>query len=218
MTDITPGEARQLLDLDLGDNEAYAPTLREYLTALLRVAWTCGDNLKRAFGTSGWRSGDVYTPMFRAGLIEGTWHSDPDDEEGGWPERIDEAKAEELVLAAIDALGGVSPEGPSTVTVATPGGDEHWQARQWERQDDGSLNVISPDAPGGSAALYAPGTWGTAFHPGLRVASVPDPEERIATLERVIREMDNATYGEVSDGVKLANVRLIAERHRNTGK
>lgn len=101
MADITPA---QLLDMPLPeDNPSDARTVRGYLLALLAAVWQEGDEFsgKRPFGISAWEY-DLYGPMIRAGVVEGSF-----DEDGYVDSFPDSArrKADALVLAAIEALG-----------------------------------------------------------------------------------------------------------------
>ena len=91
--------ARQVLDLALPDNDSGTDTVRGYLTALLALVWEHeqGFNGKRPFGNSGWQD-DLYAPLVRAGLVEGSFDED------GHLEAVD-AAAEQLIQAAIDELG-----------------------------------------------------------------------------------------------------------------
>ena len=95
----TPDIARQVLDLALPDNDSGTDTVRGYLTALLALVWEHeqGFNGKRPFGNSGWQD-DLYAPLVRAGLVEGSFDED------GHLEAVD-AAAEQLIQAAIDELG-----------------------------------------------------------------------------------------------------------------
>lgn len=90
----------QLLALPLGDNDAKAATVRDYLIELLRVVWREEEGFsgKRPFGNSGWAY-EVYGPMVKAGFITGTL-----DEDGN-VEDCDVRAADKLMDAAILALG-----------------------------------------------------------------------------------------------------------------
>lgn len=95
--------ARQALNLKMQPNDADAPTVRAYLIELLSDVWECGEdfNGKRPFGNSGWEY-DLYVPMVRAGMIEGTFDHD------GYPEDMDDSRGYEIIAAAIKELGRVS--------------------------------------------------------------------------------------------------------------
>jgi hypothetical protein len=90
----------QVLAVLLGDNDADASTVREYLLQLLRELWREGEGFsgKRPFGNSGWEY-EIYEGLVRAGIIEGALDSD------GYLVDFDEAEAHRLVVEAIDALG-----------------------------------------------------------------------------------------------------------------
>lgn len=91
---------QELLDLPLPDNDSGASTVRGYLMALLATLWREGEEFsgKRPFGNSGWQY-DIYPAMIQAGFIEGRLDED------GYVESADDRAANELVLAAIAALG-----------------------------------------------------------------------------------------------------------------
>lgn len=97
---MTPQE---LLSLPLPGNNAGAGTVRGYLVALLIKLWReeAFFSGKRPFGSSGWQC-DLYGPMVRAGIVPGSF-----DEDGCLDEfdSAAEREADELILAAIAALG-----------------------------------------------------------------------------------------------------------------
>lgn len=99
--------ARQVLDLELGANDANATTVRGYLVALLAEVWHHGDDFsgKRPFGYSSWEY-ELYQPLVRAGYVTGTF------DEYGDLDTFDDAAADGLVLQAIAALG--APEVDAT--------------------------------------------------------------------------------------------------------
>lgn len=86
------GEA--VLDLKMGENDAVAKTVRDYLQRLLRGVWIDGEGFdgKRPFGNSGWQD-EVYSTLISAGFLEGR---------DGQPDCY--VDAEELVLLAIDQM------------------------------------------------------------------------------------------------------------------
>lgn len=100
MSEPTP---EQLLALPLGENDANAATVRDYLIELLRVLWREEEGFsgKRPFGNSGWAY-EVYAPMVTAGFIAGALDED------GYVEDCDVRAADKLMDAAILALGGAS--------------------------------------------------------------------------------------------------------------
>lgn len=100
MTDISPETIQQLLALELPPNDSGASTVRGYLTALLTAIWREQEGFsgKRPFGNSGWDY-DVYGPMVKAGFVRGRLDAD------GYIDSLDEATAERLILAAIEAMG-----------------------------------------------------------------------------------------------------------------
>lgn len=92
-------EAHQLLHLPLGDNDAQAATVGEYLGLLLSTLWLQADGFsaKRPFGNSDWQY-VVYMAMVKAGLATGVVY-----EEDGFEylDEIDEIAADEIILQAI---------------------------------------------------------------------------------------------------------------------
>lgn len=100
-----PGEQPRhyVLDLPMGENDAQAGTIREYLIALLAALWDEQEGFsgKRPFGNSGWDC-DLMVPLIRAGLIDGRLDED------GYIEEVDDNGGEHLIAEAIQALGGES--------------------------------------------------------------------------------------------------------------
>ena len=88
-----------VLNLKLGRNDAGAPDVRAYLKALLEKLFQDGEcfNGKRPFGNSGWVF-DLYKPLVKAKLIDGTFDEDGDIEE------CDCEVAEKLIVEAIRSL------------------------------------------------------------------------------------------------------------------
>jgi hypothetical protein len=97
MTDIN----EQILNTPLGDNDAGAATVRDYLVALLAELWREEEGFsgKRPFGNSDWQY-DLYAPLIKAGLIGGTL-----DEDGYVDLAFDTNEADERIIAAIRSLG-----------------------------------------------------------------------------------------------------------------
>lgn len=64
--------ATSILDLPMGENDADAKTVREYLKALLSAVWKDGESFsgKRPFGNSGWEY-ELYTALVLAGAAPG---------------------------------------------------------------------------------------------------------------------------------------------------
>jgi hypothetical protein len=91
--------AHQLLHLPLGDNDAQAATVGEYLGLLLSTLWLQADGFsaKRPFGNSDWQY-VIYMAMVKAGLATGVVY----DENGfEYLDEIDEVAADEIILQAI---------------------------------------------------------------------------------------------------------------------
>lgn len=94
--------AHDLLHLPMGENDANAATVGEYLGLLLSTLWLQADQFrsKRAFGNSDWQY-SVYIAMSKAGLAELTL-----DEDGYVEDFSEEAQiaADELILQAIRVM------------------------------------------------------------------------------------------------------------------
>ena len=100
---ISRETARAVLALEMGENDANAKTIREYLTKLLVLVWEDreGFNGKRPFGNSGWEN-EIYAAIVKAGLVAGVLN----DHEGlDEIEFSDEQFADRLVDAAIREMG-----------------------------------------------------------------------------------------------------------------
>lgn len=93
--------ARRVLDLPIGDNDARASTIREYLGALLASVWEQREGFsgKRPFGNSGWAY-ELYVPLIHAGFVQGRLDED------GFVEEVDNRAADALISDAIAALTG----------------------------------------------------------------------------------------------------------------
>lgn len=91
---------QQVLDLELGQNDAGARTVRDYLVRLLSDVWKYGEsfNGKRPFGNSSWEY-DLYEPLIKAGYVPGTLDAD------GYVDTFDQPAADALVAEAIKSLG-----------------------------------------------------------------------------------------------------------------
>jgi hypothetical protein len=98
--DLTP---QQILDTPMGENDADAPTVRDYLVKLLHDLWHHGMdfNTKRPFGNSGWHY-EVYRALVRAGHITGQFDED------GCLDDCDIDLGDRLVREAINSLAGAS--------------------------------------------------------------------------------------------------------------
>ena len=90
---------QKVLDLEMGENDPGAGTVREYLTTLLCVVWSDAEDFdgKRPFGNSGWQS-EIYDVLFQTDFVD----------------QVDYDRAERLVLAAIEYMG----RAPSETTAA----------------------------------------------------------------------------------------------------
>lgn len=90
----------QVLALPMGENDADAATIGDYLIKLLATLWEEkeGFNGKRPFGNSDWDS-DLVVALIQAGAIEGELDED------GYIETCNNEAVEKLIAAAIQALG-----------------------------------------------------------------------------------------------------------------
>lgn len=99
-TNELPVSATDLLDIRMGENDADASTIRDYLKKLLSTLWDEGEGFsaKRPFGNSGWEY-DLYKALAIAGVIKGVI------EDGDVDLYEDQqVKANAAIRAAIQAL------------------------------------------------------------------------------------------------------------------
>ncbi|ACU71843.1 hypothetical protein Caci_2934 [Catenulispora acidiphila DSM 44928] len=96
-TTLTP---YQVLALPMPENDADATTIGDYLIKLLATLWDEKEGFdgKKPFGNSDW-DGDLVVALIQAGAIEGELDEDR------CIEFCDDDAAEELIAAAIQALG-----------------------------------------------------------------------------------------------------------------
>lgn len=96
--------AQQVLDCPMGENDAEAKTIRDYLSKLLSLVWQEEEGFdgKRPFGNSSWQL-EVYAALAENALIEAT-----KDEWNDWNYR--DADANALVQTAILGLAGEASE------------------------------------------------------------------------------------------------------------
>jgi hypothetical protein len=99
MGKFSPETIRTALDCPMGQNDADASTVRDYLKELLAAVITKEEGFsgKRPFGNSGWMR-ELHLPLVKAKLIKGRL----DDE--GYIASVDEKAAERLLLEAIASL------------------------------------------------------------------------------------------------------------------
>jgi hypothetical protein len=104
VTAVTPEQVAEVLACPMGENDADAATVRDYLVALLRELWEAEDGFsgKRPFGNSGWQTGEVYRALRLGGVVDDTLVRLDED---GYVESCVYAPLERLMLAAIDSLG-----------------------------------------------------------------------------------------------------------------
>ncbi len=89
----------QVLNLELPLNQVEAPTVREYLQALLATLWKEGPNFdpKRPWGLLGWRF-PIEEALIKANLVPGKLDED------GYILNVDAAEVDALIRSAIEAL------------------------------------------------------------------------------------------------------------------
>lgn len=99
----TQPTAADILNTPMGENDADAATIRDYLVKLLAVVWDEQEGFsgKRPFGNSGWE----YEPL---GALLDAGHIDGVRDEYGDIDELDETKGNSLIAAAIKALGSPS--------------------------------------------------------------------------------------------------------------
>jgi hypothetical protein len=183
--------AMRLLNLPLPGDDAGAATGREWLAALLRAAWLDRHLIKRPFGFSGdWADG-LYRPMTVAGLIEGSYDED------GYAHEVDLDAADELILAAIDAMG----QAPGAA--AGP-------ARSWADELAGAgLRSITGDLNAGRPVTSA-ATAGEAAHAAWCKIRFSELNRRLL-LRKAMEAWGREQYGEGHrDGMR--DVRLTTHR------
>lgn len=98
-------DPRRVLDLPLEpSSDSGETTVRGYLIKLLEKVWNEQEGFsgKRPFGNSGWDCDPLY-PLVKAGLIAGSLDED------GYLDQCDDKAGEQLILAAIKALGTAPP-------------------------------------------------------------------------------------------------------------
>lgn len=68
---------KKVLDLPMGENDANASTVGDYLIKLLLTLWKEGEGFsgKRPFGNSGWEY-ELYSPLIKAGMVKGELDED----------------------------------------------------------------------------------------------------------------------------------------------
>lgn len=87
----------QILACPMDQNDAYADTVGEYLSELLKEVWTQeqGFSGKRPFGNSAWQW-EVYEALGKAGIIQVTYN------EWEEPELADHSEVDTLIRQAIE--------------------------------------------------------------------------------------------------------------------
>jgi hypothetical protein len=93
--------SEDVLNTVMGNNDANAGTIREYLIELLAELWREQEGFsgKRPFGNSGWEY-ELYKPLIEAGHVDGGLDED------GYIDWIDTDVAELLIAKAIRSLAG----------------------------------------------------------------------------------------------------------------
>lgn len=94
-------DGKQILNLSMDptENEALAPSVRDYLKELLFLLWEQKEsfNGKRPFGNSGWEH-DLERVLIMNDVIWGTL------DDNGYVEAVDAEAAEDAILSAIASL------------------------------------------------------------------------------------------------------------------
>lgn len=72
---VTEPTPQQILELPMPENNANAPTIRDYLITLLADLWELGSDFssKRPFGDTDWQW-TIYNLMIDAGWVQGEHH------------------------------------------------------------------------------------------------------------------------------------------------
>lgn len=109
MPERTP-TPEQVLACPMDPNDSGAATVGGYLARLVGQLWQLGEGFsgKRPFGNSGWEY-DVYTALAKARLIEGLDYDEEEEEIAGSFGPVVEARADEAVRLAIEAMGVPRP-------------------------------------------------------------------------------------------------------------
>lgn len=91
---------KEILALEMQENDSEATTVGGYLIALLRELWREQEGFsgKRPFGNSGWEY-DLARPLIVAGVIDGALDSD------GYIARCDSGQLANTIAGAINELG-----------------------------------------------------------------------------------------------------------------
>ncbi len=89
----------RVLALPMGENDADAATVRDYLKALLSTLWREEEGFsgKRPFGNSSWQR-EVLRALVKADMVGG------DFDEDGYLEGVDIDRADSLIQLAIRSL------------------------------------------------------------------------------------------------------------------
>lgn len=97
---LTEPTGQEILGTRMGENDADAATIRDYLIKLLEVLWEEQEGFggKRPFGNSSWEY-ELHGALLDAGYITGQ------RDEDGYIDDVDEASGNRLIFKAIRALG-----------------------------------------------------------------------------------------------------------------
>lgn len=90
---------KKILDIPMGENDANASTIGEYLIKLLLTLWKEGEGFdgKRPFGNSGWEY-ELYQPLIKAGVVKGELDED------GYIASLDKSEAYSLIRRTIENM------------------------------------------------------------------------------------------------------------------
>lgn len=100
----------RVLNAPMGENDADAKTIREYLVFLGREVWCVGEGFsgKRPFGNSSWEY-EIYNALAENNLIEAQYHTyDDGDRELG---EFNREEADSLIARCFERLAVPQQEG-----------------------------------------------------------------------------------------------------------
>jgi len=98
---MTYRKKQEILALSMGENDAGAKTIREYLVCLAEACFLEGEGFsgKRPFGNSGWER-ELYLPLVKAGVIVG------EIDEDGKLDRYDSEAGRKIIASLFATLKG----------------------------------------------------------------------------------------------------------------
>lgn len=125
MPDPTP---QQILACPMGENDADAETVGDYLIQLLHLVWKKQEGFsgKKPFGNSGW-DGELHRALWEADFLGGELDED------GYLGDYDDERADQLIHAAIDAMAQSPDPTPDVPDGFCPGVEVFGSAGSVER-------------------------------------------------------------------------------------